>query len=71
MRISDIYFNKNEFIFFLPLITIIGLIDDKYDLSANIKFLITTIFFILFFYLNKSLTISELRFSSFSHIQDV
>ena len=71
LRISDIYFNKNEFIFFLPLITIIGLIDDKYDLSANIKFLITTIFFILFFYLNKSLTISELRFSSFSYVQYV
>ena len=71
LRISDIYFNKNEFIFFLPLITIIGLIDDKYDLSANIKFLITTIFFILFFYFNKSLTISELRFSSFSYVQYV
>jgi len=69
LRISDVYFYKNEFIFFLPLITIIGLIDDKYDLSANLKFLITIIFFILFFYFNKSLTISELRFSSFSYIQ--
>lgn len=71
LRISDIYFYKNEFIFFLPLITIIGLIDDKYDLSANLKFLITIIFFILFFYFNKSLTISELRFSSFSYIQHI
>ena len=58
-------------LYFLPVITIIGLIDDKYDLSANLKFLITIIFFVLFFNFNKSLTISELRFSSFSHIQDV
>ena len=71
MRIFNIFFNKNEFIFFLPVITIIGLIDDKYDLSANLKFLITIIFFVLFFNFNKILTISELRFSSFSHIQDV
>ena len=69
LRIYDINFYKNEFIFFLPLITIIGLIDDKYDLSANLKFLITIIFFILFFYFNKSLTINEFRFSSFSYIQ--
>lgn len=69
LRTSNIFFYKNEFIFFLPLITIIGLMDDKYDLSANLKFLITIIFFILFFYFNKSLTISEFRFSSFSYVQ--
>lgn len=71
LKTSEIYFSENTFIYFMPLITIIGLIDDKYDLSASLKFFFTIIFFILFFYFNKDLIISELRFSSFSYVLNI
>lgn len=71
LKNSNVYFIETTFIYFLPLITIIGLTDDKFDLTANLKFLITIIFFILFFYFNKNLIVSELRFSSFKYVQSI
>ena len=65
LKILDISFTDNIFIYFIPLITIVGLIDDKYDLSANIKFLILILLFFIFFYFDKNLILEELRFSSF------
>ena len=67
--ISFIFLNINylkfEIILFLVFLTIFGLIDDKYNLNANFKFLFLIIFFTIFFLINNELAVSKLRFSSF------
>ena len=56
-----------QIIFFLSILTIFGILDDKYNLNANLKLVILTIFFTIFFLLNSNLLVSELRFSSFRY----
>ena len=43
----------------------------KYDLSANFKFFLTIFVFFVYFYTDKNLVINELRFSSFTYIQNI
>lgn len=71
LKIFNLSFKDNIFIYFFPLITLIGFLDDKFDLSANLKFLITIFFFIIFFYFNQYLTVQELRFSSFTTVINI
>lgn len=70
-KFSDSYFTKDNFIYFLVIVTLIGLADDKYDLSANFKFFLTIFVFFVYFYTDKNLVINELRFSSFTYIQNI
>ena len=60
-----------QIIFFLITLTIFGIFDDKYNLNANLKLIILTTFFTIFFLLNSNLVVSELRFSSFQYIFNV
>lgn len=71
LRLSSDLFIENIFIYLFPIITLIGLIDDKYDLTANVKILITILFFLIFFYFYEDLIIKELRFSSFAYVQNI
>ena len=55
----------DAYVFFLTivLIFIIGYLDDKYDLSPNLKFILLTIVIIVILNLDENLVIKEIRFS--------
>jgi len=55
----------DAYVFFLAivLIFIIGYLDDKYDLSPNLKFILLTIVIIVILNLDENLVIKEIRFS--------
>ena len=55
----------DAYVFFLAivLIFIIGYLDDKYDLSPNLKFILLTIVIIVILNLDENLAIKEIRFS--------
>ena len=57
--------NREVFTFFIGIILLyfFGLFDDKYNLSANYKLLISTFFVLLFIFLDDSLIIKNLEFS--------
>ena len=51
------------FFFTIVIIFIIGYLDDKYDLSPNLKFILLTILMIVILNLDENLAIKEIRFS--------
>ena len=61
-------FNKFYFNFYIiiPLFMIffVGILDDKFDLKANLKLFLLTFLFVLFLFLNKDFIIKELLFTS-------
>tara|TARA_A100001015_G_scaffold252500_1_gene292135 strand:+ start:2839 stop:3864 length:1026 start_codon:yes stop_codon:yes gene_type:complete len=60
---------NNLFVIFISstILFIIGFVDDKFDISANLKFLLLILVSFLFIYLDKSLLITELNFSFISY----
>lgn len=58
-------FLQFEIVLFLFCITMFGLLDDKYNLNANLKLIFLALYFAIFFLLNNDLLVEELRFSSF------
>ena len=71
---SDLIFtNRETFAFLIGIISfyLFGLFDDKYNLSANYKLIISTFFLLFFVLLDNNLTISELRFSFTEHKIDL
>ena len=64
---KDVFFrDKGElYIFFISAFTIflLGLVDDKYNLSANLKILILSIIIIFALYFDNSLIISNIKIS--------
>ena len=57
--ITDAY----VFFFAIVIIFIIGYLDDKYDLSPNLKFILLTILMMVILNLDENLAIKEIRFS--------
>jgi len=69
--IDDIFLTKNEYyIFYLVsgVFFFIGALDDKIDLSANIKLSLLTLFFIIILSVDNTIILNQLRFSFFDKV---
>ena len=68
---NEIIFNdknsSNLFFIFTLIIFFLGFFDDKYNLNANLKFLVLTIIIFLFLNLDKNLILDEIKFSFFDN----
>jgi UDP-GlcNAc:undecaprenyl-phosphate GlcNAc-1-phosphate transferase len=60
---SDIYYNINNFTLFMGAFCffILGFLDDKFDLKANLKLLIQIIILILIISINKNILVKEIN----------
>ena len=60
----------NFLLFFLVCLAIffLGFLDDKLNISATIKFIITTIIILLIIFLDKDLILNQIKFSFFERI---
>ena len=70
---SDFYSSKADFIIFFiacTLFFLLGFIDDKYQLSANIKLIFTSIIIFILMYLDHDLIIKEINFSFTNFVLD-
>ena len=70
---SDFYSSKVDFIIFFitcTLFFLLGFIDDKYQLSANIKLIFTSIIIFILMYLDHDLIIKEINFSFTNFVLD-
>ena len=65
---KNFIFNNKLFLFFLSsyIIFIIGILDDKYSLNPNIKFILMTIVILILLIMDKDLTISRIKLSFFN-----
>lgn len=63
--INNLNFNFKEFLFFLIfafLIFILGLADDKIEISSNIKLILIFLILLIYLHLDKSIVINEIKF---------
>jgi UDP-GlcNAc:undecaprenyl-phosphate GlcNAc-1-phosphate transferase len=65
--------NLNFFIFFVfsALFFLMGYIDDKYNLNANVKLILFSIFIFIFLFFSESIMLFDLRFSFLKNSIDI
>tara|TARA_B100000767_G_scaffold273534_1_gene303969 strand:+ start:47812 stop:48831 length:1020 start_codon:yes stop_codon:yes gene_type:complete len=69
--ISDIFLTKYEYYIFYLISCVfffIGALDDKIDISANIKLFLLTLFFIIVLSVDNTIVLNQLRFSFFDKV---
>ena len=72
--VNEVIFDNKSFVLFFftsLLIFILGFFDDKYDLSAILKFLIITIIIVLILFLDNNLNIKIIKFSFLNNKFDI